>query len=305
MLNPKRLNILKGIKYTVDRTTLRKLYKSLVRPLMEYADVLWDGCTESESDLLEHAQYEAAKIVTGAMKGTNKHRLMQELGWEDLKTRRAIHKLLLYFKIVNNFCPSYLVDLLPLQVSERTTYSLRTASNYSLLASRTERFKRSFFPSTTILWNDISFDIRCLESIGSFKKALFSFYNVPSYNTTYDFAIDRFNAIFHTRLRLGTCALNYYLYKIGCKESPVCFCGFYSETIKHFLLECPLYSAPRINLLSSAARIFADRWFSMSKAQIVSVFLFGSQLLSSKQNNDLFSHVQSFISESKRFYKST
>ena len=170
----KRLNILKGIKYTVDRTTLRKLYKSLVHPLMEYADVLWDGRTESESDLLEHAQYEAAKIVTGAMKGTNKHRLMQELGWEDLKTRRAIHKLLLYFKIVNNFCPSYLVDLLPLQVSERTTYSLRTASNYSLLASRTERFKRSFFPSTTILWNDISFDIRCLESIGSFKKALFS-----------------------------------------------------------------------------------------------------------------------------------
>ena len=137
------------------------------------------------------------------------------------------------------------------------------------------------------------------------KKALFSYYNVPSYNTTYDFAIDRFNAIFHTRLRLDTCALNNYLYKIGCKESPVCFCGFYSETIKHFLLECPLYSAPRINLLSSAARIFADRWFSMSKAQIhvVSVFLCGSQLLSPKQNNDLFFHVQSFISESKRFYK--
>ena len=131
----KRLNILKGIKFKVDRSTLRKLYKSLVRPLMEYADVLWDaciyGCTDSESDLLEHVQYEAAKIVTGAMKGTSKQRLMQEIGWEDLKTRRAIHKLLLYFKIVNNLCPSYLVDLLPLLVSERTNYSLRTASNYS------------------------------------------------------------------------------------------------------------------------------------------------------------------------------
>ena len=51
-------------------------------------------------------------------------------------------------------------------------------------------------------------------------------------------------------------------------------------------------------LHASAARIFADIWFSMSKAQIVSVFLFGSQLLSPKQNNDLFFHVQSFISES-------
>lgn len=35
------------------------------------------GCTESESDLLEHVEYKAAKIVTGAMKGTSKHRLMQ------------------------------------------------------------------------------------------------------------------------------------------------------------------------------------------------------------------------------------
>ena len=104
-------------------------------------------------------EYEAAKIVTGAMKGTSKQRLMQEIGWEDLKTRRAIHKLLLYFKIVNNLCPSYLVDLLPLLVSERTNYSLRTASNYSIFASRTDRFKRSFFPSTTSLWNDIGNDI--------------------------------------------------------------------------------------------------------------------------------------------------
>ena len=27
---------------------------------------------------------------------------MQETGWKDMKIRRAIHKLLLYFKIVNN-----------------------------------------------------------------------------------------------------------------------------------------------------------------------------------------------------------
>ena len=51
----------------------------MLRPLMVYADVLWDGCTESESDLLGHVQYEAAKIVTGAMKGTSKHRIMQEI----------------------------------------------------------------------------------------------------------------------------------------------------------------------------------------------------------------------------------
>ncbi len=62
---------------------------------MEYADVLWDGYSVGESDLLEHVQYESAKVVTGAMQGTSKSRLLEELAWKDLKTRRSIHKLVL------------------------------------------------------------------------------------------------------------------------------------------------------------------------------------------------------------------
>ena len=40
-------------------------------------------------------------------------------------------------------------------------------------------------------------------------------------------------------------------FKIGCRESPVCFCGFQNETV----LEYPLYSTPETNLLSSAGRM--------------------------------------------------
>ena len=58
---------------------------------------------------------------------------------------------------------------------------------------------------------------------------------MPTYNATYDFAIDRFNAIFQARLNLDTCALNYYL-KIGCRESPVRFCGLHNATVKYFFL---------------------------------------------------------------------
>ena len=39
----KKLNMLKGLKFKVSRDTLGKLYKSLIRPVMEYADVLWDN----------------------------------------------------------------------------------------------------------------------------------------------------------------------------------------------------------------------------------------------------------------------
>jgi hypothetical protein len=56
-----RINMLKGLKYKLNRETLNTLYKSLVRPVMEYADLLWDGCMDGESDLLEFVQYESAK----------------------------------------------------------------------------------------------------------------------------------------------------------------------------------------------------------------------------------------------------
>jgi fructose-1,6-bisphosphatase/sedoheptulose 1,7-bisphosphatase-like protein len=61
--------------------------------MAEYADVLWDGCSVSESDLLEHVQYQSAKVVTGAMQVTSKSRLLEELAWEDLKTRRYMQNL--------------------------------------------------------------------------------------------------------------------------------------------------------------------------------------------------------------------
>ena len=53
---------------------------------MVYADVLWDGCSESESDLIEFLQYQQAIVVTGAIKGTSRSRLLEELALEDMKT---------------------------------------------------------------------------------------------------------------------------------------------------------------------------------------------------------------------------
>ena len=41
----KRLNVMKSFKFHLDRSTLRCLYTSLIRPQMEYADIVWDNCT--------------------------------------------------------------------------------------------------------------------------------------------------------------------------------------------------------------------------------------------------------------------
>ena len=68
----KKLNLLKPLKYNLSRYTLEVLFKSLVRSSLENANVVWDGCSGSDNNLLESLQIEGARVVTGALKGTNR-----------------------------------------------------------------------------------------------------------------------------------------------------------------------------------------------------------------------------------------
>ena len=61
-----------------------------MRSSLEYADVVWDGCSESDSNLLESLQIEGARVVSGALKGTNRVSLLNELSWVELCVRRKI-----------------------------------------------------------------------------------------------------------------------------------------------------------------------------------------------------------------------
>ena len=47
------------------------------------------------------------------------------------------------------------------------------ATQLSVPFARTNNFKNSYFPSTTALWNSLNFDTSCINSLTSFKHALF------------------------------------------------------------------------------------------------------------------------------------
>ena len=138
---------------------------------MEYGDVIRDNCTEGDAHLLENIQYESARVVTGAIKGTSAGALMNELAWESLSTRRKMHKLFYIFKIINQISPKYLVELLPDTVDERTCRSLRSGDNLTLF-SCTEKFKQSFFPSTVKLWNSLQSEVRTSATLNEFKTKI-------------------------------------------------------------------------------------------------------------------------------------
>ena len=65
--------------------SLLTIYKSFVRPILDYADVIYDKpCTESFKGKLEIVQYNACLDITGAIRGTSKERLYRELDFGEL-----------------------------------------------------------------------------------------------------------------------------------------------------------------------------------------------------------------------------
>jgi hypothetical protein len=47
------------LKYALNRHYLSRIYLIFIRPVLEYACELWDGCSQQDSDNLEKLQIEA------------------------------------------------------------------------------------------------------------------------------------------------------------------------------------------------------------------------------------------------------
>ena len=97
--------------FPFDRQALEKNYISFIRPLLEYADFVWDNCIKYKVNALEKVQVEAARIVTGETKLVSLDMLYRETGWETLESRRRYHKLYSFYKITYNITPTCFFSL--------------------------------------------------------------------------------------------------------------------------------------------------------------------------------------------------
>jgi hypothetical protein len=83
----RRLGVLRHLKYKLDRLSLERIYLGLIRPLLEYGDIVWHSDNDI-LDSLESVQRNAARVVVGATARCRTRGLYAETAWEPLKERR-------------------------------------------------------------------------------------------------------------------------------------------------------------------------------------------------------------------------
>ena len=153
---------MRKLKFQLDRKSLETIYFSFIRPLLEYANVVWNNCAQYESNELEKITNEAARIVTGATKLASLHSLYTDTGWESLAPRREKHKLILYYKMQHGMTPEYLSLLVPPTVGSTARHPLRNESDLQTVPAKSQYFN-SFLPSVPKGWNGLPEDIKMLK----------------------------------------------------------------------------------------------------------------------------------------------
>ena len=83
----KGIGLLKRLRHKLCRKHLITIYKSHIRPHLDYCDIIYDQPhIGSFINKIESVQYNAALAITEAIRGTSKERIYRELGFE-----RCVH----------------------------------------------------------------------------------------------------------------------------------------------------------------------------------------------------------------------
>ena len=78
-------------------------YTTLVRPIMEYACIIWEPVTQKNIRELEMVQRRAARFVTGDYRTTSSvTRMLEALQWTKLQQRRKRANVIMLYRIVNH-----------------------------------------------------------------------------------------------------------------------------------------------------------------------------------------------------------
>ena len=298
----KLIGSIKCLSSILPRKSLLTIYKSFVRPQLDYGDIIYDNpANESFINIVEKVQYKACLAITGAIHGTSRESLYKEFGLESLRFRRWYRKMIFFYRIVNELTPKYLTDIIPKTNCHYGTRS-KTNSEINQFYTRTESFKNSFFPYCIKEWNKLDVKIRNLSSLSKFKKALLA--PVKTDENSLFGIHDPAGVKLLNRLRLNFSHLNEHKFRHGFRDTlnPICECNSEVETTSHYLLRCHLFSTQRSKLLDNINQL-DNTILTLSDKEITNILLFGSPTFSFFINNNVLAVTIDFLKSTNRFNK--
>ena len=159
------------LRYFINETNLNLIYKAIILPLFDYADILIDSCDKKYIKKLQTLQNRAGRIImkVNPYEHISNAQIHSLLKWSSLESRRKKNLNVFVYKSVHNMLsPSMNEMFQPLS----HIYSLRNSGNFVLPKPRTEYCRRTTQYRSSIQYNTLPPTTKLLQTVQTFKKYL-------------------------------------------------------------------------------------------------------------------------------------
>ena len=158
------IGLLRKLQYLIPRSALLTIYKTFVRPNLDYGDIIYEKAYNSSfQQKIESVQHNACLTITGAIRGTSKEKLYDELGLESLQLRRSFRKLCYFYKFYKHESPQYLSKLVHLRKSPYIP--LEILKTYPFSKQSITFLKILFFPQLLSSGTILTITFKMLEAL--------------------------------------------------------------------------------------------------------------------------------------------
>ena len=154
-----------------DRHTFLQLYKTYVRPHLEFASSSWCPWTTQDIELIEKVQIKAVEMISG-LQGQNYAEKLKELGIQSLEARRLRYDLIETYKTVHGLNKMDKNNFFEF-VSESGRVNTRLAGDsLNLVTQRANTEVRKNFWSLRVVgpWNRLPAAIKRAKNAETFKS---------------------------------------------------------------------------------------------------------------------------------------
>jgi hypothetical protein len=153
----------------MDGALMRILFTSVVRPHLEYGNVVWHPFLQKDIDLIESVQHRATRMVPGFAKLEYAERL-QRMNLPTLAYRRNRGDAIELFKYLHGIYKVDCTQLLPLRDTDNRR--MRTRGHSLMLQKRDchSQLRQNFFSIRMVnLWNSLPEAVVTSSTVNCFK----------------------------------------------------------------------------------------------------------------------------------------
>ena len=159
---------LSSMRKYLSKSDMEKFVHAFISSKLDSCNSLFYGLPKKTLNKLQKIQNAAIRLVCNVRFRHPVSLLYEQLHWLKVEQRLIYKALLLVYKCVHGLAPNMLQSMC--QIRNQDNLTLRDT-----YFNRTKYGKRAFIYYSSRLWNKLPVDIRIIENIDTFKKALKSF----------------------------------------------------------------------------------------------------------------------------------